>query len=181
MSFAGTIRAVDVELDVAAIRRIYEEQVLTGTASWEYEAPDVAEMAWRIRAVLEDGFPYFAAVLDGEVLGYAYASSFRQRAGYRFTVENSVYVCPAAQRRGVARGLMRALIAEWAARGFRQILAVIGDSGNVASIELQRSLGFVHAATLRGIGFKFERWLDGVIMQLELDDWRQLEFPVNDN
>lgn len=161
--------------DIPAITAIYADNVRHGTASWEYEAPGENEMRARMNALLEKGYPYLVAELVDEIAGYTYASAYRPRPGYRFTVENSVYVAPATQRRGVARRLMTELIAQCEQRGFRQMIAVIGDSGNVASIALHQSLGFTHVATLSQIGFKFDRWLDSVLMQ------RELNVPCNHN
>lgn len=162
------IRA-SVDADVALIAPIYADSVATGTASWEIDAPDEAEFGRRREAILAGSFPYLVAEVDGRVAGYAYASSYRSRAGYRFVVENSVYVDPAAQGRGVGRALLNALIAACAERGFKRMIAVIGDSDNKASIRLHAACGFVHIGTFPGIGFKFERWLDSVQMMRNLD------------
>lgn len=154
--------------DCAPIAAIYAYNVRYGTASWEYAAPGLDEMRQRMYKILDAGYPYLVAEVHGDVLGYAYASSFRPREGYRFTVENSVYVDKFAQRRGVARQLMQTLIARCTQQGFKQMIAVIGDSDNAASIRLHQALGFQHVATFRNIGFKFGRWLDSVQMQLAL-------------
>ncbi|HEX7156948.1 MAG TPA: GNAT family N-acetyltransferase [Burkholderiaceae bacterium] len=156
------------EDDLAAITAIYALQVRTGTASFELEPPSEAQMRQRFDAVRGAGLPYLAALLDGRLVGYAYASSFRPRPGYRFTVEDSVYVDPGATGRGVGRQLLQRLIDECSALGLRQMLAVIGDSGNLASIALHRSCGFEQAGVLHAIGFKFGRWLDVVLMQRAL-------------
>ena len=156
--------------DAPVIHAIYSKAVLYGTASWELTPPDLDEIRRRMVAILEKGFPYFVATIDGQVVGYTYASSYRSRLGYRFTVENSIYVDPSYQRRGIARKLMQNLIDKCAAQGFRQMIAVIGDSDNTQSIEFHRSLGFTHAALLKNIGFKFGRWLDSVQMQLALGE-----------
>lgn len=163
------IRAATLD-DVTAIHAIYRNSVLHETASWELTPPDESEMRRRIRTLFEQAYPYFVAESDGRVVGYSYASSYRPRPGYRFTVENSVYVDPAYQRRGIARQLMTTLIEDCTAQGFRQMIAVIGDSANLASIELHRTLGFVQVGLLPTIGFKFGRWLDGVLMQRALGD-----------
>jgi phosphinothricin acetyltransferase len=163
------IRTVQSE-DTPTIHAIYGESVLTDTASWELTPPTLAEMERRIWKTLSDNFPYFVAQIDEQVVGYAYAGLYRTRPGYRFTVENSIYVDPAFQRRGVARQLMNRLI-DWCTEAkFRQMMAVIGDSANVASIQLHRSLGFEQVGLLPNIGFKFGRWLDVVIMQRALGD-----------
>ena len=154
--------------DIPAITRIYAEAVRFGVASFELEAPDEPEMAKRQRTLLDGGFPYIVAELDGGLAGYAYAAPYRARPAYRFTVEDSIYVAPEAQRRGVGRLLLERLIADSETRGFRQMIAVIGDSANAASIELHRALGFAMVGTFADVGFKFGRWLDSVLMQRAL-------------
>lgn len=159
--------------DAIAVRALYAHEVATGFASYEYAPPDVDEMGRRMRAILDGGYPWLIAEVDGVFAGYAYASSFRSRAGYRWTVENTVYVAPALHGRGIGRALMQALIARCEALGFRQMIAVIGDATNIASIALHRSLGFEHVGTFRGIGWKQVgsapgRWLDNVQMQRPL-------------
>ena len=156
--------------DIPAISRIYAQSVRTGTASFELEPPDEAEMARRMRALLDGGFPYFVAEIDGGLAGYAYAGPYRARPAYRFTVEDSIYIDPAAQRRGVGRALLDQLIAEATRRGFRQMVAVIGDSRQTPSIELHRAAGFRMVGNFENVGYKFERWLDSVLMQLALGD-----------
>ncbi|MEJ1157680.1 GNAT family N-acetyltransferase [Prosthecomicrobium sp. N25] len=158
------------EADVPAIRGIYAEAVLTGLASFEVEPPDEAEMLRRRAAVLAGGFPYFVAELDGRVAGYAYAGPYRPRPAYRFSVENSIYVDQGAQRHGIGRRLLAHLIAACTERGFRQMIAVIGDSGNDASIRLHAAAGFATIGTLPSIGFKHGRWVDSVLMQRALGD-----------
>ena len=154
--------------DIPSITRIYEHAVRHGTASFELEPPDEAKMGRRMRALLDGGFPYLAAEADGELLGYAYAGHYRTRPAYRFTVEDSIYVAPQAQRRGAGRALLDALIVESEGRGFRQMLAVIGDSAHVGSIELHRAAGFRMVGTFENVGFKFGRWLDSMMMQRAL-------------
>lgn len=157
--------------DIPAIAAIYDEAVRTGTASFELEPPGEAEMARRFTVLTEGGHPYLAAVdSDGTLLGYAYAGAFRPRIAYRYTLENSIYVDPAAQKRGVGRALMEALIAECEARGFRQMVAVIGDSANAGSIALHRACGFYDVGVLRSTGLKFGRWIDTVLMQRDLGE-----------
>lgn len=155
---------------VPAITAIYAESVLHGIASWELEPPDTTEIARRMGDVLARGYPYLVALADGEILGYAYASSYRPRPGYRFTVEDSVYVAPAWQGRGIGRQLLVALIEATAVLGYRQMIAVIGGSENTASIALHAALGFSHVGLLPAIGFKHGRWLDGVLMQRALGE-----------
>ena len=154
--------------DLSAISRIYDHAVRQGTASFEVEPPDQAEMARRYRALLEGGYPYLVAERDGAVAGYAYAGAYRTRPAYRWTVEDSIYVDPAASRQGIGRALLDRLIAECTACDFRQMIAVIGDSAQTASIELHRAAGFRLVGTIENVGFKFGRWLDSVIMQRAL-------------
>jgi phosphinothricin acetyltransferase len=154
--------------DIPAITRIYADAVTHGTASFELEPPNEAEMMRRMQAVLDGGFPYLVAEVDGAVAGYAYASFYRTRPAYRFTVENSVYVAPDRQRRGIGITLLKTLIEACTARGFRQMIAVIGDSDQAASIGLHKACGFEPAGNLKSIGFKFGRWLDTPLMQLAL-------------
>ena len=125
-------------------------------------------MTRRMRALLEGKFPYIVAELDGAIVGYAYASLYRTRPAYRFTVENSVYVAPEIHRRGIGKALLIKLIEACTARGFRQMIAVIGDSSQAASIGVHKACGFEPAGNLRNIGFKFGRWLDTPLMQLSL-------------
>ncbi len=155
---------------IPAITAIYAEAVVHGTASWELEPPDAAEMARRLADVQGRGYPCLAALAGEVVVGYAYASAYRPRPGYRFTVEDSVYVAPGWQGRGIGRRLLAAVIDATTALGYRQMIAVIGDSGNAASIALHASLGFRHAGLLRSVGFKHGRWLDGVLMQRSLGE-----------
>ena len=127
-------------------------------------------MLRRLRAITDAGYPYFVAEVDGRVAGYAYASAYRTRPGYRFTVENSVYVAADAQGKGVGRVLLAALIEACTAQGFRLMIAIIGDSANFASITLHRRAGFRFSGTIHSVGYKFGRWLDSVVMQLPLGD-----------
>lgn len=124
----------------------------------------------RMRTLLEGDFPYLVAEIDGAVAGYAYAGLYRTRPAYRFTLEDSVYIDPSAQRRGVGRALLERLIAESTQRGYRQMIAVVGDSAQVASIELHRAAGFHFVGNIENVGFKFGRWLDSVIMQRALGE-----------
>jgi phosphinothricin acetyltransferase len=158
------------EADLAAIREIYAHHVLHGLASFEIEAPTLDEMRRRFAAIVGSGYPYLLAAGDDGVLGYAYASAYRSRPAYRHTVENSVYVKPGAAGRGVGRLLLTALIEQCTQRGYRQMLAVIGDSANAASIGLHRACGFGECGTLRSVGFKAGRWVDSVIMQRPLGE-----------
>jgi L-amino acid N-acyltransferase YncA len=154
--------------DIAAIRDIYAHAVTQGTGTFELQAPDTAEMARRREDVLSKGLPWLVAEAQGGVLGYAYANHFRPRPAYRFSVEDSVYLHPDAQGRGVGRALLAELVARCQAAGARQMLAVIGDSANHGSIGVHRALGFEHCGMLRAVGWKFDRWLDVVLMQRAL-------------
>jgi phosphinothricin acetyltransferase len=154
--------------DVPAITRIYAHAVKHGTASFELDPPDEAEMVRRQRTLLDGGYPYLVAEIDGVLAGYAYAGPYRPRPAYRFSVEDSIYVDPDAQRRGVGRVLLEHLIEECERRGFRQMIAVIGDSAQAPSIELHRALGFRMIGAVQNVGYKFGRWLDSVNMQRPL-------------
>jgi phosphinothricin acetyltransferase len=154
--------------DLAAIHAIYTHHVQNGLGSFEEIPPDLAEMARRRSEVLSRRLPYLAAEIDGRLVGYAYAGPYRPRSAYRFSVEDSVYVAPDIHRRGVARALLAELIARCTALGYRQMIAVIGDSANRGSIGLHASLGFREAGRLHAIGFKLGRWVDSVLMQRTL-------------
>ena len=156
--------------DITAITAIYRPAVLLGTASFELAAPSEEEMLRRFLAVVDGGYPYFAAERDGRVLGYAYANAYRLRPAYRFTVEDSVYVAPEAQGEGLGKALLAALIEQCAARGYRRMVAVIGDSTQRASISLHRRAGFTFCGTIHSVGYKFGRWLDTVVMELPLGE-----------
>jgi phosphinothricin acetyltransferase len=156
--------------DIPAITRIYAHAVTHGTASFELEAPTEAEMQKRMETLLAGRFPYIVAEIDGAVAGYAYAGPYRARPAYRFTVENSIYIAPEMHRRGIGRALLAALIEASTARGFRLMIAVIGDSAQAASIGVHKALGFADAGVFRNVGYKFGRWLDTVHMQLPLGD-----------
>jgi L-amino acid N-acyltransferase YncA len=154
--------------DLAAITGIYDHAVRHGTASFELEPPDEKEMTGRYESLLAGGYPYLVAELSGAVAGYAYAGPYRARPGYRWTVEDSIYIAPQSHRRGIGRLLLDRLIVDSEAGGFRQMLAVIGDSANTGSIELHRTAGFRMVGTFDNVGFKFGRWLDSVLMQRPL-------------
>lgn len=150
--------------DMARVQEIYAHHVLHGTASFEEVAPDIAELRRRRMVVLEAGVPYLVAERDDAVIG-AYAGRYRARTAYRHTAEDSVYVDPHMAGLGAGRLLLAGVIEYSAAAGYRELVAIIGDSGNGASIGLHRALGFREAGTLRNVGLKFGRWLDTVIMQ----------------
>ena len=158
------------DADLPAITAIYAHWVQHGTGSFELEAPTLEEMSRRRTDVLGKGLPYLVAEVHGRVVGYAYANWFRPRPAYRFTVENSVYLDPSTHRRGIGLRLMQHLIAKCEARGYRQMIAVIGDSANAGSIGVHRKTGFQMIGTHPNVGFKFGRWLDTVMMQLELGE-----------
>jgi len=139
-----------------------------GTASFELEPPDAAEMTRRRATLVEGGFPYLVAEIDGTVAGYAYAGPYRPRPAYRWSVEDTVYVAPALHRRGIGAALLGRLIVEAEQRGFRQMIAVIGDSAQLPSIALHRAAGFRPIGTIEHVGHKFGRWLDTVLMQRAL-------------
>jgi phosphinothricin acetyltransferase len=160
--------------DVAAITAIYGHAVTCGTASFEVDPPREAEMGERFRALASGGFPYLVACAEGgRTVGYAYAGLYRTRVGYRHTLEDSVYIDPAFHRRGIGRALLDRLVSESEARGFRQMVAVIGDSAQAASIALHRAAGFRMVGTFEAVGFKFGRWLDTVMMQRALGEGAQ--------
>lgn len=154
--------------DLAVITAIYDDAVRHGTASFELDPPDQAEMARRYESLRAGGYPYLVAELEGDIVGYAYAGPYRARPAYRWSIEDSIYVARQAQRRGIGRALLAWLVAEAEAGGFRQMLAVIGDSTNTGSVELHRAAGFRLVGTFENVGFKFGRWLDTVLMQREL-------------
>jgi L-amino acid N-acyltransferase YncA len=158
------------EADLPAVTEIYRHAVLHGTATFELIPPDLAEMTRRFTSLMDGGYPYLAACLEGRVVGYAYAGPYRPRPAYRFTVENSVYLAPAIHRRGIGLQLMQRLIAECEARGHRQMIAVIGDSANAGSIGVHTRTGFAMIGTHPNVGFKFGRWLDTVMMQRALGE-----------
>lgn len=167
-----TIRP-SADADIPRITAIYARSVIEEFASFETVPPDEAEMARRRTERLEKGMPYLVAELDGEVVGYAYAGPFRTRPAYGCTVENTVYVDPKAQRRGIARELMQRLIAECTDKGFRQMIAVIaveGDPDLSASVLLHKALGFKDNGTIKAVGYKHGKWLDTIHLQLSLGE-----------
>ena len=167
MTFNISIRSAR-EQDLPAITSIYGHYVFNHTASFETEPPSLAEMTHRWLKMTEKGLPYVIAEAEGRVVGYAYASAYRPRPAYRFTVEDSVYVHPDFAGRGLGRRLLSQVIDACEKSGYRQMIAIIGDSGNAASIALHAALGFRQAGVLQSVGFKFGRWLDTVMMQRQL-------------
>ncbi|WP_410174540.1 GNAT family N-acetyltransferase [Pandoraea sputorum] len=155
--------------DLPVITAIYAHHVLTGSASFEEVPPDEAEMRARCAKVRDAGLPYLVAEHAGRVLGYAYATHYRPRSAYRFTLEDSVYIAADAIGQGVGRALLLTLIARCEGGPWRQLIANVGDSGNRASLALHAACGFEHAGTLKSVGFKFGRWVDTVLMQRPLN------------
>jgi phosphinothricin acetyltransferase len=169
MTEDGFLVRDSAEADLDQIARIYAHHVRHGLASFEEEAPSARELGRRRADFLALGFPYLvAATPGGEVLGYAYASAYRTRSAYRFSCEDSVYVAPGGARRGVGRRLLAALIERCEQGQWRQMIAVIGDSANDASIGLHAALGFRKIGVIEAVGWKHGRWVDGVLMQRAL-------------
>ena len=156
------------EEDIPAVAAIYGHHVLHGLASFEEQAPAPAEMLERYAAIRKGGFPYLVAVIDGEVVGYSYATLYRTRSAYRHTLEDSVYVREGFGGRGIGAALLQALLERCRAGPWKQVVAVIGDSDNHPSINLHLRLGFRVVGTLQSVGFKFGRWVDSVLMQRAL-------------
>jgi L-amino acid N-acyltransferase YncA len=154
--------------DMVVVRAIYAHHVLHGLATFEEVPPTVDELVGRRASVLAQRLPYLVAELAGDVVGYCYATSYRPRPAYRFTIEDSVYVADGFAGRGVGAALLGELIARCEAGPWRQMIAIIGNSENAASIALHRRLGFAHAGTLRSVGWKLGRWVDSVVMQRAL-------------
>ena len=154
--------------DLPAIQSIYAHHVLHGLASFEEVPPALEEMRRRYDDVISRGLPYLAAESRGTVIGYGYCNLFRPRTAYRFSVEDSIYVKEGMHGKGVGTALLSVLIERCTRQGYRQMIAVIGDSANAGSIGLHASLGFLHSGMLRSTGFKFGRWVDTVLMQRPL-------------
>lgn len=156
------------DADVAAITAIYTHHVLHGTGTFEIDPPTAQDMGARRADVLTKGLPYLVAEEDGRVLGFAYCTWFKPRPAYRFSAEDSIYLAPEAAGRGLGRQLLTALAGEAEARGVRKLIAVIGDSANAGSVGVHRALGFTQVGVIRSCGWKFERWLDIVLMEKAL-------------
>jgi len=170
------VRACE-ESDMRAVTEIYHHHVLHSPATFELVPPPFDEMLARYRAIQKGGYIYLVAEQQGDIAGYAYVSTYRARPAYRFTVENSVYIRPGFERRGIGRLLLQSLLQECEKRPFRQVIAVIGNSANAASIELHRGLDFELIGTFRAVGFKFGRWLDSVLMQKEIGEGTRTKPP----
>ena len=166
--------------DLPAITAIYAHAVLHGTGTFELEAPDEAEMAHRRDDVLSKGLPWLVAQAGDQVLGYAYANHFRPRRAYRFCLENSIYLAAQARGQGLGRLLLTELVGRCEAAGARQMLAVIGDADNAGSIGVHAALGFEHCGVLKAAGWKFDRWLDVVLMQRSLGHGHARPAPASD-
>jgi len=156
--------------DMLAITEIYAHHVLNGASSWELTPPDVAEMTTRAHVLEAGGFPYFVADLDGEIAGYTYAGAYRPRPAYRYTVENSVYINDQLRRGGIGTALLQKLIDACTNLGYRQMIGIVGDSQNLQSIQFHEKMGFTHMGTVKNIGFKFDRWMDQVLLQRPLGE-----------
>ncbi|WP_439499314.1 GNAT family N-acetyltransferase [Bosea sp. (in: a-proteobacteria)] len=158
--------------DIPVLTAIYADAVRHGTASWELEPPSPGEMLRRFEALVADGYPYLVASRGEDILGYAYAGAYRPRPAYRSTVEDSIYLARQAQRMGLGRALLAALIAACEARGFRQMIAVIGDGtgASAASRRLHEQAGFHLVGVARSVGYKHGRWLDQMLMQKDLGE-----------
>ena len=166
------------ERHIPAIQEIYAYHVLHGTATFETEPPGEDEMAARLKKVRAAGLPWFVAVDGGNVRGYCYLSLYRERCAYRFTLEDSVYIAPAFQGRGIGKKLLSSAVTWAEAHGFRQLVAVVGNSENIASLALHRAEGFSITGTLRSVGFKHGSWLNTVLLQRTLGQG-DATFPEN--
>ena len=173
----ATIVRPSLPTDLAAITAIYGWHVAHGTGTFELDVPDLAEMQQRRDSVLANGWPWLVAQVGDEVLGYAYANTFRPRRAYRFCVEDSIYLAQKAAGKGLGRALLAELITQCEARGARQMLAVIGDSANAASVGVHRALGFEHVGVMKAAGWKMDAWRDVVLMQRALG-WGDSQAPA---
>ena len=162
-----TVRDADLG-DLTAVHAIYAYYVRHGLSSFEETPPDLKEIERRFRATIDSGLPYLVAELDGATRGYAYAGRYRARPAYRYSLENTVYVEPGFEGRGLGSALLGALIARCEELGYRRMVAVIGDSANQASVRLHQRLGFQQCGLLPSVGFKFGRWVDSVLMERPL-------------
>ena len=154
--------------DIASITAIYAHHVLNGTGTFEIDPPSVADMTVRRADVLSKGLPYIVAEDAGQVIGYAYCTWFKPRPAYRFSAEDSIYLAPGVHGKGIGRALLAELAAQAERVGIRKLIAVIGDSSNAGSVGVHRSLGFEHVGILKSCGWKFDQWLDVVLMEKAL-------------
>ena len=162
------LQRCSTEADVPAIASIYAHYVRTSVSTFEVDSPGNSEMHRRRKEVVDHGLPHLVAEESGVVLGYAYAAPYRGRKAYRFAVEDSIYVHPEHIRRGIGQLLLNAVLGDCEQKGYRQMIAVIGGADNFASIRLHEKCGFRQAGVLHGVGFKFGRWIDTVLMQRAL-------------
>jgi len=158
------------EKHIPAIRDIYAHHVTHGTASFEIEPPDNNEMMVRLNKIRSQGLPFVVALHGEKIIGYCYLTRYRERYAYRHTLEDSIYIDPAAQRQGVGKALLRHIIAWAEVHGYRQMIAIVGDSNNQGSLKVHQQVGFTEIGTLKDIGFKHGRWLDTVLMQRKLGE-----------
>ncbi|MBL8645030.1 MAG: N-acetyltransferase [Rhodospirillaceae bacterium] len=163
------IRVADID-DVPAIQEIYAHYVINSTSSFEEDAPTVAEMTARWQKLKMLGMPFLVATIGKRIAGYAYGGPFRERSAYRYTIEDSIYIAPDMLGRGVGNALMNELIKRCTNLGFRQMIAVIGDSTNAASLAIHSRHGFRVIGALSSSGFKFGNWADAVLMQRPLGE-----------
>lgn len=155
---------------IPAIRDIYAHHVIHGTGSFETDPPDTHEMLTRLEKIRSLGLPWVVALQEDKIIGYCYLTRYRERYAYRYTLEDSIYIDPAAQRQGVGKALLRHVI-DWAeTQGYRQLIAIVGDSNNQGSLKVHQQVGFTEIGTLKDIGFKHGRWLDTVLMQRNLGE-----------
>ncbi|MCC3860965.1 GNAT family N-acetyltransferase [Pseudemcibacter aquimaris] len=154
--------------DIGAVQRIYEYEVLNGTATFDKVPPTVEDLVIKRQAIIDQGFPHFVAEINDLVVGYSYVSLYRQRSAYSQTVENAIYIDPDYRGQGVASALMKELLDKCQELNLKQVIAVIGDSENHGSIKLHSNLGFRKVGTMEKVGFKFDRWIDVVLMQKSL-------------
>jgi L-amino acid N-acyltransferase YncA len=157
-----------LEKDIPAITAIYAHHVLNGTGTFEIDPPSEADMTGRRADVLSKGLPYIVAEEAGQVIGYAYCTWFKPRPAYRFSAEDSIYLAPGVHGKGIGRALLAELTAQAERVGIRKLIAVIGDSDNAGSVGVHRSLGFTHVGILKSCGWKFNQWLDVVMMEKAL-------------
>ncbi|HHA1473262.1 TPA: N-acetyltransferase family protein [Enterobacter kobei] len=158
------------EKHIPAIRDIYAHHVIHGTASFETKPPDTHEMLARLKKIGSQGLPWVVAVEEEKIIGYCYLTRYRERYAYRHTLEDSIYIHPDAQRQGVGKALLRHVIAWAETHGYRQMIAIVGDSNNQGSLKVHQQVGFTEIGTLKDIGFKHGRWLDTVLLQMKLGE-----------